>query len=300
MSRAWISDTIRYGIAAVAFLLGIVVWELIGQLLGTSRNPEEIPYEIVDEFPHDPRAFTQGLVYLDGRMFESTGLRGRSTLREIEVGTGKVLKKLRLDAEYFGEGLTYFDEKLYQLTWESKVGFIYDAETLEPIGEFDYKTEGWGLTTDGVYLILSDGSSWLYFMEPETMRVSYRVEVRDSGRPLKGLNELEFIDGEIWANVFQTPRIVRIDPASGRVTGNLDLTEIVEPHAETAEEVLNGIAWDSTNRLLYVTGKLWDTMYVLRVGEDAEPPEEDAAPDDDKASRKEREKVSRKEKEKED
>jgi glutaminyl-peptide cyclotransferase len=223
-------------------------------------------YEIVNAWPHDPQAFTQGLVYLDGQLLESTGLNGRSSLRRIELATGRVLKKINLPAEYFGEGMTILRDRIYQLTWQHQKGFVYDLATLSPVREFTYTGEGWGLTTDGSALILSDGTPTLRFLDPETSAVLRTVSVTIDGRPLPQLNELEFVDGEIFANIWQTHTIVRIDPATGRVTGTIDLTGILPPQERRPDtDVLNGIAYDPATKRLFVTGKNWPRLFEVKL-----------------------------------
>jgi glutamine cyclotransferase len=226
----------------------------------------EYSYRVINAWPHDPQAFTQGLVYLDGQLLESTGFNGRSSLRRVELETGRVLKKVSLPAEYFGEGMTVLRDRVYQLTWQHQKGFVYDLATLSPLREFTYTGEGWGLTTDGRALILSDGTPTLRFLDPETSQVLRTLAVTIDGRPLPQLNELEFVDGEIFANIWQTHTIVRIDPSTGRVTGTIDLTGILpaaERHRDT--DVLNGIAYDPAKKRLFVTGKNWPRLFEIKL-----------------------------------
>lgn len=222
-------------------------------------------FEIVQSWPHDPRAFTQGLVYRDGKLYEGTGGNGQSSLREVELETGAVLRKRDLERQYFGEGIALLGGRLYQLTWRSRVGFIYDAATFQQVGRFDYSTEGWGLTTDGTSLILSDGTATLRFLDPRTFAVQRTVTVTDEGREVSQLNELEYIRGEVYANVWMTDRIARIDPATGRVKGWLDLKGLLAPEERTGrEDVLNGIAYDTARDRLLVTGKHWPKVFHIR------------------------------------
>lgn len=223
-------------------------------------------YEVVNTYPHDPRAFTQGLLFYHGSLLESTGLNGSSSLREVEWKTGKLLKQVSVAREYFAEGLTVIGSKAYQLTWRNGKGFIYDADTFRTLGEFTYTGEGWGLTTDGAQLILSDGSNRIRFLDPATFAVVRTIEVRDKGTPVDQLNELEYIRGEIFANVWQTNRIVRIDPATGAVRGTIDFSGLL-PAAERAPntDVLNGIAYDEEGDRLIVTGKLWPKLFEVRL-----------------------------------
>ncbi len=219
-------------------------------------------YRVRARWPHDTNAFTQGLLYLDGLLYESTGLRGRSSVRVGRLGEVEPLVERDLEARYFGEGLAAVDDRLVMLTWQSGVGFVYDRATLAPRGEFRYGGEGWGLTYDGARLIMSDGTARLRFLDPVTFAEVGSVEVHDEGAPVSRLNELEFIEGEVFANVWLTDRIVRIDPASGRVRGWVDLTGL---RPAGAEDVLNGIAWDAAGERLLVTGKLWPTIFDIRL-----------------------------------
>jgi glutaminyl-peptide cyclotransferase len=222
-------------------------------------------YRVVRSYPHDPRAFTQGLVYHDGFLYESTGLEGESSLRKVRLENGEVLQIHRLDKRYFAEGIAVWKERIVQLTWQTEVGFVYDRETFKPLRTFKYKGEGWGLTHDGTRLIMSDGSSLLRFLDPETLQETGRVEVRDGGKPVEGLNELEYIKGEVFANVFQTDRIVRIDPKTGRVTRWIDLRGLLTPAEARHVDVLNGIAYDAGTDRIFVTGKWWPRVFEIQV-----------------------------------
>ena len=223
-------------------------------------------YEIVREYPHDPDAFTQGLLYRDGALFESTGQYGRSSLRKVELATGKVLQQHRVDDRYFAEGLADWGTRLIQLTWQTNVGFVYDLTTFEPQSTFTYPGEGWGLTHDGSRLIMSDGSPNLRFLDPVTFQERGRIRVLDGPAPIDLLNELEFVKGEVYANVWGSDRIAIIDPAAGRVTGWVDLAGLLRGSARTGgEDVLNGIAYDAAQDRLFVTGKLWPKLFEIRV-----------------------------------
>jgi glutamine cyclotransferase len=224
-------------------------------------------YEIVDIYPHDYRAFTQGLEFHDGYLYESTGLRGESTLRRVDLDTGEVLQIHHLDDELFGEGLTILNKRIYQLTWHAGIGFVYDLETFELIDEFEYEGEGWGLANDGERLIMSDGSDTLYFRDPVTFEEIDRVEVFDDNGPVEMLNELEYIGGEVWANIWFEDTIVVIDPETGWVERRIDMTGLLrdEDRGQHRVDVLNGIAWDAENQRLLVTGKLWPVMYQIEV-----------------------------------
>jgi glutamine cyclotransferase len=223
-------------------------------------------YEIVNIWPHDSNAFTQGLILMDGKLLESTGQEGFSSLRRVELETGKVLNKVDVPEPYFAEGLAALNGKLYQLTWQHKVGFIYDAQTFEKQGQFNYDGEGWGLTTDGTSLILSDGSNRIRFIDPSGFRVTRSIQVVDQNTPVNELNELEYVNGEIYANVWHVNRIAAIDPQSGRVKSWIDLTGLL-PAGEVRdpEAVLNGIAYDPASSKLYVTGKLWPHLFEIKV-----------------------------------
>jgi glutaminyl-peptide cyclotransferase len=223
------------------------------------------PFEVVGSYPHDPQAFLQGLVWHDGGFYESTGLYGQSTLRRVAFPSGEVLKSVPLDKEFFGEGLALVEDRLIQLTWRSQRAFIYDRASFERVGEFRYETEGWGLTYDGASLILSDGSDTLFFFDPRTFQQTHALKVTLDGRPLKQLNELEFIRGEVWANVWHTDVIVRIDPSSGQVVGVLDLTGILQTPSRDDDDVLNGIAYDPETDRIFVSGKRWPLLFELRV-----------------------------------
>lgn len=222
-------------------------------------------YEVVRTLPHDPRAFTQGLVFRNGGLLESTGLHGASTLREVELLTGKVLKQVAVPRQYFAEGLAVIGDRAYQLTWQSQKGFIYDADTFQARGEFAYAGEGWGLATDGKVLILSDGTHRIRFLDPVTFAVVRTIEVAAEGKPVDRLNELEFIRGEIFANVWQTERVVRIDPATGNVRGEIDFSGLLTPAERAAVDVLNGIAYDAAGDRLWVTGKNWPKLFEVRL-----------------------------------
>ena len=223
-------------------------------------------YEVVNTFPHDPGAFTQGLIYHDGALVESTGIESRSTLRRVELRTGKVLLKVDVPPYFFAEGLTLFGGKLYQLTWKGEKGFVYDAASLRKVGEFPYRGEGWGLTHDADSLILSDGSDQLRFIDPSDYRVKRTLSVRDGDAPVYELNELEYVKGEIYANVWHQDRVARIDPQTGLVRGWIDLKGLLRP-GETSdpEAVLNGIAYDEAGDRLFVTGKLWPKLFEVRL-----------------------------------
>jgi glutaminyl-peptide cyclotransferase len=239
----------------------------------TDTRSAEVPiytYEIVNTYPHDPKSFIQGLVFDNGIFYESAGLNaahnGHSSLRKVELATGKILKLVDVPEPYFAEGLALFDGKLFQLTWQHNKGFIYDRDTFAPKGEFKYSGEGWGLTHDGKSLILSDGSHQLRFLDPNTFQEQRRISVYDRDGRVDELNELEYVKGEIFANVWQEDRIARIDPKDGKVVGWIDLRDLLKDEDRTSEtDVLNGIAYDAAQDHLYVTGKKWPKLFEIRL-----------------------------------
>ncbi len=233
-------------------------------------TPDTTPlysYRVIKTYPHDSAAFTQGLIIEDDIMIEGTGLWGRSSLREVDWDTGEVLKYLPLDDQYFGEGLTVIDDRIIQITWKSNTGFVYDLDSFELIETFHYPTEGWGITHDGERLIVSDGTATVYFWDPETLEEIGRIPITFEGEPVTQLNELEYVNGEIWANIWQTDRIARISPESGDVLGWIDLSGLLPPEDQVDDinAVLNGIAYDDENGRLFVTGKLWPTMFEIEL-----------------------------------
>ena len=239
----------------------------VANLKTPGKDPVPIyGYEVVHTWPHDPGAYTQGLVFHDGKLLESTGQVGHSSLRRVEIETGKVLQKVDVYAPYFAEGITLLKGKIYQLTWQHGVGYIYDAWTFQKLGEFHYQGEGWGLANDGQCLILSDGSNRIRFLDPENFEVRKTIAVVDGGAPVNELNELEYVQGEIYANIWHADRIARIDPRTGGVVGWIELTGLLARGEVSDEEaVLNGIAYDETNGRLFVTGKLWPKLFEIRL-----------------------------------
>lgn len=223
-------------------------------------------YEVVRTWPHDAHAFTQGLVFRNGGWIETTGLVGRSSLREVELSSGRVLKQTVVPPPYFGEGLAVIGDRAYVLTWQHHKGFVYDADTFRLEKEFSYAGEGWGFATDGRALILSDGTHHIRFLDPATFAVTRTIDVMMNGRPLAQLNELEYIQGEIFANVWQTDEIVRIDPATGQVRGIVDFRGLLPPQDHGPEtDVLNGIAYDAASDRLFITGKCWPKIFEVRL-----------------------------------
>lgn len=248
-----------------ATLVLIQVWVRPG-LSGQAAGVPVYGYRIIKAYPHDPRALTQGLIYRDGFLFESTGLRGRSTLRKVRLETGVVLQQHTVDPKYFAEGLTAWENTLIQLTWKSSIGFLYDLASLKVKGTFRYPGEGWGLTSDQHRLIMSDGSATLRFLDPTTFHETGHLTVRDGYRSVANLNELEFLGGEIYANIWKTDRIVRISPHSGQVTGWIDLRGLLpEPDQGVPVDVLNGIAYDAVGDRLFITGKLWPKLFEIKL-----------------------------------
>lgn len=235
----------------------------------TPLQPTIYDYTVVNTYPHDPNAFTQGLVYLDGVFYEGTGLYGRSSLRKVAPDTGEVLQQHDLDESLFGEGIAVLGDEIYQLTWQNGVGFVYDRESFAEKRRFTYATEGWGLTHDGESLIMSDGTPFLYFRDPATLAETRRITVTAGGEPVMRLNELEYIDGKVFANVWQTDYMLRIDPATGVVDAIYDFTGLLAQAppatAATTPDVLNGVAYDHETDRFFVTGKLWPAVFEVEM-----------------------------------
>jgi len=263
------------------FLIGLLL--LAGAALACSSSETEQPllkpspsptpaaisyygYEVVHVYPHDPGAFTEGLAYEDGVLYEGTGRVGHSSLRKVELETGKVLQKVDLTPQYYGEGIAIYGQEIVQLTWQQHTGFVYDKNSFALLREFDYPTEGWGITYDGQRLIMSDGTSTLHFLDPETFKEIGSVQVFDDSGPVSSLNELEYVDGEVYANVWLTDRIAMIDSRTGRVLGWIDLTGLLSA-ADLSQpvNVLNGIAYDAEHDRLFVTGKLWPKLFEIKL-----------------------------------
>jgi glutamine cyclotransferase len=223
-------------------------------------------YTVVKSYPHDRAAFTEGLQYADGALYEGTGLNGKSELRRVALASGEVQQRCALPDAFFGEGVTVLGDKIYQLTWQTHVGFVYDKASLALQRSFTYPSEGWGLTTDGQRLIMSDGTATIHFLDPATLEQTGAIEVYDDRGPVVRLNELEYVRGEIYANVWQTDQIARIDPASGQVLGWIDLAGLLSPEDRRQPvDVLNGIAYDAAGDRLFVTGKLWPKLFEIRL-----------------------------------
>ena len=224
-------------------------------------------YDVVNVYPHDPTAFTEGLQYYKGDLYESTGLEGQSSMRRVELATGKVLQKTDVDPKYFGEGFVISGDKVIQLTYTTQIGFIYDLKTLSQTGTWNYQGEGWSLTTDGTNIIMSNGTERLKYLDPSTLSVVKTLDVQQSGLPVEYINELEYINGEIWANIWRTDSVIRIDPATGNIKGWIDLSGLLSPSERKGNnvDVLNGIAYDQEHDRIFVTGKNWPKLFEIKV-----------------------------------
>jgi glutaminyl-peptide cyclotransferase len=238
---------------------------LVPQAQMATPNLPLYGYQIVHVYPHDPKAFTQGLQYLDGVLYEGTGQHGQSSIRRVKLETGEVLQKRDVPAEHFGEGITVWKNDLFELTWQTHVAFVYDRTTFQPKKQFSYPGEGWGLTHDGTNLIMSDGTSELRVLDPVTFVEKRRIQVTAAGAPLKNLNELEVMKNEILANVWMTDYIARIAPATGKVTAYIDLRGLLSPSERANTDVLNGIAYDASHDRLFVTGKWWPKLFEIKL-----------------------------------
>ena len=253
-----------------SFFAVVVTFMAIGFLRAPGyaawQQPGGLPmygYRIQHVYPHDRGAFTQGLQYVDGVLYEGTGLNGHSSIRKVVLETGKVLQQRDVSAEYFGEGITVWKNDLFELTWQTHVAFVYDRGTFRPKKQFSYPGEGWGLTHDGTNLIMSDGSDQLRVLDPATFIERRRIKVTAAGVPLRNLNELEFVKNEILANVWQTDYVARIAPDTGAVVGYIDLRGLLSPAERASTDVLNGIAYDPTGDRLFITGKLWPKLFEV-------------------------------------
>jgi glutamine cyclotransferase len=248
--------------------VGLAICVIAAWAAARPRQPARTPhytYTVVHTYVHDPAAFTQGLEYADGFLYEGTGLNGRSSIRKVKLETGEVIQQRQVGSEHFGEGITLFKSDLYELTWQSHIAFQYDRTTFAPKRTFSYPGEGWGLTHDDSSLVMSDGSATLRFLDPATFAERRRLTVTEGGVPVMRLNELEYVKGQIFANVWQTERIARIDPASGRVVGWIDLDGLLSAADRHGVDVLNGIAYDAKGDRLFVTGKLWPKLFEIKI-----------------------------------
>ena len=258
-SRRYLKWLVAGVVAAVA--IGLAAWAQ----LGAHRAPAVAGFKVVAAYPHDPAAFTQGLAIEAGKLYEGTGLYGASMVRRVDLKSGRAEKQRGLGERYFGEGIAILNGRLYQITWMNGAAVVYDLDTFEVERTMQYDGEGWGLTHDGRELIMSDGSATIRFRDPQTFAVTREIEVLDHGVPVPKLNELEYIDGEIWANIWYDDRIARIAPADGKVLGFIDLSTLYPKSARGSEAVLNGIAWDAAAKRLFVTGKNWPQLYEIEV-----------------------------------
>ncbi len=252
----------------VGFAMALFSTSILGQSSqkGQPRRPPEYTFKVVHVFPHDPTAYTQGLVYRDGFLYEGTGLNGRSSLRKVDLTTGKVLQRVDLEPQYFGEGITIFKNQIVQLTWKSENGFIYSLSDFHLLRQFPYSGEGWGITTNGTDLFMSDGTTEIRVLDGNTLREKRRIRVHDGDTEITQLNELEFVRGEIFANVWQTNRIARISPQTGKVVGWIDLSGLLSVvYRKEQDAVLNGIAYDPKGDRLFVTGKLWPSIFEIKL-----------------------------------
>lgn len=259
----------RKPVKAVAYTTGLTQSVTRFIIIYSNSAPKRLGYRLVRTYPHDPGAFTQGLFFHEGIMYEGTGQESGSTLRTVELESGKVIRQHNLDASLFGEGITLYGDRIFQVTWQNKVGFVYGLSDFRLINKIYYQGEGWGLTTMDDRIVRSDGTNILYFHEPDMFDALSRLEVYDNEKKVDQLNELEYINGEIWANIWMTDLIARIDPKSGRVNSYVDLSRLF-PEAKRQEvnaDVLNGIAWDKTKGRIFVTGKRWPNLYEIEVTE---------------------------------
>ncbi len=251
----------------ILVLSAAVLINLDNGSLTADSNPDTkgYTYIVVQIYPHDTKAFTQGLIYADDYLYEGTGLYGQSSLRQVELSTGNSIRKVELPSTYFGEGITAVNDTIIQLTWTSKIGFIYNKTDLALIGNFSYPTEGWGLTFDGKQLILSDGSDTLYFLDPVTFQCTRQIIVRDGNMSVDNINELEYVKGDIYANIWKQQKIAIINPQTGQVKAWVDLTGLEDSTSLEPEEVLNGIAYNAQNDHLFVTGKNWPHIFEIKL-----------------------------------
>jgi len=255
--------------AALLILIVLLVGLFVAlSNLGKSANnggPLQYTYSVIHIYPHDVNAFTEGLVWSDGYLYESTGLYGSSTLRRVDLATGKVLKEFSLGSQYFGEGITIVNDSIIQLTWQEHLGFVYDKASFALLKDFAYSTEGWGLTYNGTYLIMSDGSNHLYFLNPLTFQRVGQVQVLDGSSPVTNINELEYVNGDVFANIFLQQKIAIINIQTGQIKAWIDLTGIQDTSGFNSEMVLNGIAYNNQSNQLFITGKDWPSLFEIKI-----------------------------------
>jgi len=244
---------------------GTVGTKLINMNVVARVAPELYSYSVIKKYPHNKNAYTQGLIYADGLMYESTGIKKESDLRKVDLNSGQIMQISKLEDQYFGEGITMLNDKIYMLTWESKKGFVYDKYSLTLEREFSYSGQGWGLTNDGTHLLMSDGTSAIRFVDPQSLREVHRIEIGDQNGPQTNLNELEYINGEIWANVYQSDVIIAINPSTGEVTKKISFSNLLTPQERQGTDVLNGIAYDEETKKLFVTGKYWPSLFQVEI-----------------------------------
>ncbi len=269
--KCCVNSIMKKRVLIAAFLVSVAIVLIAIVLVSINGQPTNVPtphytYTVVHLFPHDANAFTEGLVFEDGFLYESTGLYGNSsTLRRVELETGKTVQVHVLDSQFFGEGITIVNDTLIQLTWQAQKGFVYDKHSFNLLQEFSYSTEGWGLTYDGSRLIMSDGTANLYFLDPVTFQKVGQVEVRDGNVSVTELNELEFVKGDVYANIWREEKIAIINPLTGLIKGWIDLTGIKNSTSQDSESVANGIAYDPAGDRLFVTGKLWPHLFEIKL-----------------------------------
>jgi glutaminyl-peptide cyclotransferase len=263
MDKRWVAAA--SALIIVVVLAGVLAVVLNGRQIANQSVDQAVnyTYSVVKSYPHDTAAYTEGLIFINGSLYESTGEYGTSSLRRVDLESGRVLQEYNISGEYYAEGLTLVDGKLIQLTWLDHVGFVYDANTFELKANFSVLTQGWGVTYDGTSLILSDGTPTLYYLNPQTYEVTRQVEVKDGNQSISNINELEYVKGDIYANIWMTNRIAIINPQTGQIKGWIDLTGLYQ--STDLNSVLNGIAYDQQNGRLFVTGKNWPNLYEITI-----------------------------------
>ncbi len=263
----WNTDTARTGtqyIQANTYYKGAFTVSSSTCILYSDKEPAHYTYRVIEKLPHDRSAYTQGFYYENGYFFEATGLKGESSLRKVIPQTGEVISSFAVPASIFGEGITAFHDKIIQLSWQARIGFVYDKSSFNLLQQFSYSTEGWGITTDSTYLIMSDGTNYLYFLDPMDFTIVKSLEVYDNHSPVTKLNELEYIEGKIWANIYMTDKIAIIDPKTGKIEAYINFSGLLDPKLRQPDtDVLNGIAFDKKTKRIWVTGKKWPLVYRI-------------------------------------